>query len=123
MLEYIVNNLKPTTRQLDMAFMYAAENEYVTTLKYLRNSGATNVNRALSAAAFKDSIYAVKYLVEEEGADNLDYSLIQAACNGNLKIIKYLVSQGADPHANYDNALHVAENGDHAATIQYLEEV
>lgn len=66
----------------------------------------------------------IKYLIEQ-GADihaNSDEALRMASRSGCLNIVKYLVENGADIHANSDEAIKEAYFNNHYKTVRFLIE-
>jgi len=80
------------------------------------------LNQELRTAACNGRLETVKYLVSQ-GADihaERDEAVQNAAANGHLEIVQYLVNQGADIHAESDAAVKWAARNGHLAIVHYL---
>ena len=81
-----------------------------------------NLDQKLIEAAQNGDLVLVKSLLNQ-GADihaQDDEALFWAGQKGNLEIVKYLVKKGADIHAENDYVLQIAAKNGHLAVVKYL---
>ena len=80
------------------------------------------INQRFIKAAQNNQIDELKNLLEQ-GADihaDDDNALRFAACYGYLEIVKLLVAQGANIHADHDEALRIAAYNGHLEVVKFL---
>ena len=91
----------------DSVFDLAVKNGHIDIVKFLFNRGAILTDSTFKYSVENEQLNILKYLVQTCGADihtNCDYALRYSAIIGDIEKVKYLVENGADIHANNNEA-------------------
>src|SRR3990167_6105996 len=114
-----------TDYQLNVKFLMAVEEGNVELVRYLVERGGVNVNtkngKALMIAKAKGYTGLVKYLLEVGAVGVIDHDeFMRAVKYGNIDRIKSLVEQGADIHAENEEALRFVSKNGNIDVVKYL---
>ena len=101
---FVERGLDVKSKDSEIIFKAAIANGNIELLRYLKTLGVDLSKAKLGGAVHGNHLDVIKYLVKEGADIHADHenALRRAAYNGNLDIVKYLVEKGANPHIDDD---------------------